>query len=180
MGLEELESRIMEDAEKQIQEITREAEGKIRNIRKEIERDADREAEKILKNGEQEANLTYRRIIADTVIKGKDRIEKRKNSIIDDAFERARKDILESSDREKRKFLESLIERDGDKVPEPQIWVDRKYASLIKEAKAGDIGDFGVVIQSRDGKIRIDNTLTNRINRLKTTLRPEMSSMLFG
>ncbi len=180
MSLEELENRIMEDAKKEIQEIKRDAEKKIRNIREKNEREAEQEAEKILKEGEQEANLTHRRIIADIVIKGKERIEKRKNSIIDDAFERARKNILESSDLEKRKFLENLIERDMDKVPEPQILVDRKYASLIKEAKAADIGDFGVIIQSRDGKVRIDNTLNNRINRLKTTLRPEISSMLFG
>ncbi|MEA1925115.1 MAG: V-type ATP synthase subunit E family protein [Candidatus Altiarchaeota archaeon] len=180
MGLEELESRIMEDAEKQIRKINEEANRKIEDIREEIERDANQEAEKILKKGKQEANLTYRRIIADIIIKGKDRIEKRENSIIDDAFGRVRNAILESSDPEKRKFLGKLIERDRNKVHEPQMMVDVKYANLIEEAKAGDIGDFGVVIQSRDGKMRIDNTLNNRINRLKTTLRPEISSMLFG
>ena len=180
MGLEELESRIAEDAEKQIQEIKQESNKRIKEIQEGIERDANQEAEKILRNGKQEANLTYRRIIADTIIKGKYRIEKRKNSIIDDAFGTARNNILESSDPEKKKFLEKLIEIDRDKVNEPQIMVDPKYANLVKEAKAVDIGDFGVIIQSRDGKMRIDNTLTNKINRLKTTLRAEISSMLFG
>ncbi len=180
MGLEELESRIMEDADKQIQKIEEESNKKIKEIREEIEEDANQEAEKILRKGRQEANLTYRRIIADIIIKGKHRIEKRKNSIIEDAFGRARNNILESSDPEKKKFLEKLIDMDGDEVHEPQIMVDPKYANLVKEAKTVDIGDFGVVIQSSDGKMRIDNTLNNKINRLKTTLRAEISSMLFG
>ncbi len=179
MGLEELENRIKEDGRKQIDEINKEADEKIEKIREGINTEADIKASKILKDGESEAKLIYRRIIADAVIRNKDKVERERNTIIDEVFNKARKKILDMDNKGKKDFLNKLIDNDKDKVPEPEILVDKKYASLVKGAKASNLGDFGVIIQSKDGRVRIDNTLNNRLERLKVTLRPQISSILF-
>jgi len=179
MGLDELESRIKKDAEEKIQVIDKETEEKIAKLRDEINQEAKAESGKILREGEQEAKLAYRRIIADIVIKGKDKIEKEKNTIIDEAFNKTRDSILKSSESDKTRFLNKLVDKDKNKVPNPKVIVDKKYAPLLKNSVAADLGDFGVIIESKDGKVRIDNTLNSKIERLKVTLKPQISSLLF-
>ncbi|MCK4491283.1 MAG: V-type ATP synthase subunit E, partial [Candidatus Altiarchaeales archaeon] len=58
------------------------------------------------------------------------------------------------------------------------VYVDGKYSNLIK-AEIREIGDFGVIIESRDGGIRINNTLTNIIEGLKPDLKPKVAKILF-
>ena len=180
MGLKELENRLRKDAENKINSINKRTEEEIKKIRYDIEREAEINAEKIIRDGKKEAKLTYRRIIADAVIKSREAIEAEKNSIIDDVFERVKNKILkEMSDKERADLLNRIIDNDKDKVPNLEILIDKKYSSLIKGAKASNIGDFGVIIQSKNGTIRIDNTLNNKIKRLKVTLKPQIASILF-
>lgn len=179
MGLEDLEEKIREDGEKQIKEINEEAEEEIQKIKKKINKEAEKEAQKVLDEGKREGELTYRRKIADAVIESKDQIEAEKNKQIEDVFKKAREKILNMDDSEKKEILQGLIQADEDKVRNPEILVDEKYAHLIDGAKAADLEDFGVIIQSEDGQMKIDNTLSSRIERLKTTLKPEIASILF-
>jgi len=179
MGIEEIKKRINEDADKEIAAINLSAKEKIENLTSSIERIADERASKILNAGKDEISLMKKQIIADAKIKAKDEIEKEKSFWIENVFEVAKTKILNLPDDEKAKMLKSLS--NADETDENfNIYVDKKYSHLIKDKphKTTDM-DFGIIMESKDGRIRIDNTLTNKIKTVRQQIVPEIAKILF-
>ena len=105
--------------------------------------------------------------------------ETEKNKLIDQVFDNARMQIMGYSDKEKTAILEALAKQGKKIIKDADILVDKKYSKLLKDAKPKDLGDFGVVVQSKDGKIRIDNTLNNLLKQMETDMRPKIAEVLF-
>ena len=179
MALEDIEKEIRKEGEQKIDEINRETNDIIKSIRDETENRIKKRVEKIKRDGEKEADLTYRRIIADANIRAKEMLENEKNELVERVFEEARKRILNASDKEKANILKKLIDNGKSSIKNPKILVDRKYSSLVKGGISSDIGDFGVILQSEDGVVTVDNTLNSVIERLKVKLKPKIASILF-
>ena len=141
-----------------------------------IERIANDRANKILSEGRDEISLIKKQIIANAKINAKDEIEKEKSFWIENVFEMARKKILTLSDTEKTALLASLS-KGGEGF---NIYVDKKYSPLMKNIahKTTDM-DFGIIMESKDGKIRIDNTLDNRMKMIRQQIIPEIAKILF-
>lgn len=177
MSISEIEKRINEDANIEIARINALAERKIKELNDTIEKTANDRANKILSKGKDEISLMKKQIIADAKIKAKDEIEKEKNFWIENAFEMAKTKIINLSDNEKAEILKSLSKGSENFT----VYVDKKYSHLMKGIphKTTEM-EFGVVMESKDGTMRIDNTLTNRMKILKRQILPEIAKILFG
>jgi len=179
MSIKDIENEIREEGSKRIAKINAVAKDNVKIIEQTIEKYAKSEAEKVRKAEMRKAELMRRQIVADASIKGKHMMETEKNKLIDQVFDNAKMQILGASDKEKTAILENLAKEGKKGIKDADVVVDKKYSQLLKSAKSIDLGDFGVIVQSKNGKIRIDNTLNNCLKQMEIDLRPKIAGVLF-
>jgi V/A-type H+-transporting ATPase subunit E len=180
MSIKDIENEIREEGSKKIAKINAVAQDNVKIIEQTIEKYAKSEAEKVGKSEMRKADLMRRQIIAEANIKAKQMKEGEKNKLIDQVFDNAKMQILGYDNKEKTAILEALAKEGKKSIKSADILVDKKYSKLLKDAKPADLGDFGVIVQSKDGKIRIDNTLNNLLKQMETDLRPKIAEVLFA
>lgn len=179
IGLEKLEAEIKKSVSKEMERIEAETKREIESIRSGFQKSAKEQAERIKKDSEIEKEMIRKRIIADANTGVKEIIGAEKNRIINEVFADARNVILNLHEKEKKGIITTLAEEGKREVKNPTILVDGKYKKLLKDAKTAELGDFGVVIMSKDKTLRIDNTLESRLKQMKKTLKPKIASILF-
>jgi vacuolar-type H+-ATPase subunit E/Vma4 len=177
MGLKELEREVREIGRKEINTISLESGREADRIEKEIEQKAASETRKLEERNRKEMELDRKRILAKASLQIKEQAEKKKDEIIEKAFEEAAGRILQMSSREKAGILKMLADEGKKGLESPTVFVDRKYARLLKGAKAKDIGDFGVRVTS--GHISVDNTLSAKLEELKSGSRHKVAGVLW-
>jgi vacuolar-type H+-ATPase subunit E/Vma4 len=180
IGLKELEAKIRNDSTEEIRRIEAEMKKEIADLENGIKAKADNEVEKVKKEGDGEVSRVKKRIIADANTQVKELLSAEKNRLLDEAFAESVKAILALPDDEKKKILAGLAKEGSLVVKDAKLLVDGKYKSLLPGSEAADIGDFGVVIASKDGSLRIDNTLGSRMKQLKATLKPKLAALMFA
>jgi vacuolar-type H+-ATPase subunit E/Vma4 len=180
IGLNELETKIRNDSDEEIKKIAAETKKEIDIIESDIVAKADNEVEKVKKEGESEVARVKKRILADANTQVKEQISVEKNRLLEEVFDEAAKAIMALSDDEKKKILAGLAKDGSQVVKDPKFIVDAKYKGLLAGSEAADLGDFGVVITSKDGTLKIDNTLGSRMRQLKATLKPKIAALLFA
>ncbi len=179
MGIEKIEIRIRNAGQGEIAEIKKSAEKEIKRIEDEINSDALRAYQQIKEKRKQELFLIPKRIVSGAIMEKKRRIEEKKMGVVDNVFAIAKEKILSMNEDDKKKILKNLAEEGKKQVRKPVVYADKKYADLIN-ANANNIGDFGVVIESEDKTLSIDNTLNNVMKRLEPDLKPRLAKVLFG
>jgi len=178
MSLDKLEQSVRKSARAEIEKIKKQTEVELEAIKNKIKSDAARECEKYKARKEHEIKLLEKRILADARMKAKTKTESEKTKLIDSVFLSVRDKILGLDKKQKTKILQKLAQ-DGKKgVQNPVVYVDSKYRDLIP-AKSRNIGDFGVIIESKDGSVSVDNTLSSVLARMRPALEPKIVQMLF-
>jgi len=182
MGLKEIEEKIMAEAELEKKKIYEEAELEKKKIYEEAEKNANIMAARILEEGRNKILLEEKQIIAKAKISTKAKIDKEKAMWLEKVFEEAKREILNLPDKEKKKILENLCDVEGKENFD--VFVDKKYKNLLKDAQVEDINDFGVILRSKEDKnkerkIKIDNTLSARIKNLKQNMSSKIAEILF-
>lgn len=176
--------RIVEDAKREAEKIIKEAEEKwkkkVEETRRKIIEEAKREAEEIL---------------VDARIKARIRITEEKNRVIEQLLgkveELVDKDVF-NREESLRKLLEEAIKQS--RLNEVVIYVSSRDIKLMQSLKPRiesglkvkiiDIREAnikgGVIVESVDGGIRIDNSYDVRLELVKMKLLPEVSKELFS
>ena len=179
MSLEKIEKKIRESGRTEIDEINKKADTQISRIRDDIDMDAKIAYKKIKEERNRELSLIHQRIISDARMFRKKEIDAKKMEIMDRVFDKAGINILNTNVEEKKRILKRLADYGKKHIENPVLFADKKYANLIN-ASVRDIGDFGVVVESKDGSVRIDNTLTGIMKRIQARLKPDVARILFG
>lgn len=179
MTLENIEKRISDAGRKEIGDINRNADDEIRKIEDEINADALKAYRQVKEKRRQELVLVPRRIVSEAVMENKRSIESKKMEIMKKVFDTAKDRILSMDKEDKKKILKNLADEGKRYVKNPIVYADKEYADLIK-ANVRDINDFGVVVESEDMTLSINNTLTNVIKRLEPNINPRLAKILFG
>jgi len=182
MGYRELELKLRKRSEKEIKSIEDDFADQVSEVEADIGSDASREAKQIIERGRRKAQLQYMKKVGEATRQSKAMIEAAKSSFSDEIIEAARERVLELPDEDKAKLLTSLAKDEGKIGKDARIIIDPEYVNLLSadNVKAGDIGDFGLVIESADGSIRVDNTLATLIETKKVKLKPIIYDVLFG
>lgn len=177
MGMKDIEREIRESGQKEIEEINAEASRQLEELRKGVDSRAASEMKKLGERGRSEMDLERKRILAKANLQIKEQIEKKKDGMIERVFGEAGSNVLEMNDKEKAKIIRMLSDEAKEGLEKPQIFVDRKYAKLLKGAKKADIGDFGVKVTS--GHISVDNTLSSNLKEIKSGTRHKVADVLW-
>jgi len=181
MGLDELKAEIRKSSDLEISQIEKEKEQKLSEIRSEVEEESEKRVKKIIAQGSADADVAYKKIIAQARLESKNRIEQRKSEIMDDVFRDVKDEILKLGDSDKRKILETIIKDSNPGSEDLRILVDRKYSGLLKDAESTDMGgEFGVILEAKDGSFRIDATIDSVLRRIREQYTPEIAGVLFS
>lgn len=179
MSLEKIENRIRDAGRREIEEINRNADREIKRVEGEINADALKAYQQVKEKRKQEVILVPRRIISNAIMEKKNGMEEKKAEIMKKAFDIAKDGILGMNEGDKKRIMKNLADEGKRQVRNPIIYADKKYADLVN-ANVKNINDFGVVVESEDRTLSIDNTLNNVIKRLEPNLKPKIVKILFG
>lgn len=177
MGLEQILKKIKSESEAEKEKIRNEIESERKKILNDASEKAKIIASRILEKGRAEINLEKSKIIANAKISAKDKIDKVKAMWVENAFEEAKREILSLPDNKKSEILKKLC--DIEDKENFDVYVDEKYKNLINNAKVENIGDFGVILRSKDGIIKINNSLNEKIRSLKQNMSSKVAEILF-
>jgi len=190
MGFEELAKKIKGAGDKEIAGLKKETEKEVDTILKNFEDAAKQICDEIIRRGELDCDLLHRQMISKAKVEAKGLEAEKKSDILDGVFVAAKKSIQAASKDKQSKILMKLV-KDGVKVGDDvTINLDAKNTTLLNKKELGklfkktkvvaeDIG-FGVIIESADKKVQVDNTLDNVMEGLKRDLRPKVNKVLFG
>lgn len=201
-----LVSKILKDSDEQTKIIIDEAKFSSAGLReeriKEIKEKAETNCEKVLKTAKLEADNIIRRETVNVKIKTRWKILSRKRNFIDEAFKKAEQQFESNTKQETYgKMLNSLITEAAMAAGGGNLEIflnesDAKRKLPIKELSKTVISELGtdvniliskkkidvvggVLVQTADGKTKIDNTLEAILERSRKDLEPKISEILF-
>jgi vacuolar-type H+-ATPase subunit E/Vma4 len=178
-SLDKIEKKIKENAEKEIEAINKETDRKITEIDREISLDAEKAFVEARKGRAMEVQLAPRRVLSDAQLERKKRVNAKKTELVDAVFEEAKTRIMKMSKKDRAKIMKTLADNGSKNIKDSVFYVDKQYLDLLEGAKTEDIGDFGVIVKSKDGSTSVDNTLGSIMASFKTNHKPEIVKILF-
>ncbi len=179
MGLKEIEREIKANGKREVNKIEKENKETIKEIKREIAAAAKKEYEKEKLQRSKELSAIPKKIISDAKMFKRREINAKRVQLLEKVFIKAQEKIVKLDDKKKKEILENLIAQ-AEGIKNPLIQVDKKYAHLLKGVKKTEMNDFGVIIEDREGVLRIDNTLASVTERIRTKVEPEVAKILFG
>jgi len=189
-GIDRIIERIKRESEAKVKEILDSANTEAENIRKRNEKETKKMVEKIEQEYEKGAVVIRNTIISGAKIESKRIQLYAREDIINECFRRSEKKLANMEGKEYEKFLNRSIKEGVDTIgknavagsAEKDSGIVKKIASVLNIAvdEKGLATAGGVVIKSKDGKIRVDNTFEGIISRNKDVLRKDVAEILFG
>ncbi|MBU4255760.1 MAG: V-type ATP synthase subunit E [Candidatus Thermoplasmatota archaeon] len=189
-GVDKIIERIKKESDAKVKEIMDNANNEAENIRKRNEKDTGKMIEKIRQAYENDAETVKNTILSGAKIESK-RIQLQvREDIINECFIRAEKNLANMDGGVYEKFLDRIIREGVDVVGENTVMrcAEKDITVVKKIASSLNVGidkNFlnttrGVIIESKDGKIRVDNTFDGILSRNKESVRKEVAEILFG
>ncbi|HUS04174.1 MAG TPA: V-type ATP synthase subunit E [Dehalococcoidia bacterium] len=181
-------TKVRAEAQNIIEEAEERARKEIERAKKQRKIKLEEQKRKMLEEAEEEAA----RISAQAAIKARQELLSAKTDIINEIINRVRNELSGSSSN--KKHLLNLIKEatDGLGTDKVRIYVAAKDIGIVKNFLEGERklsgkimeikeGGFlgGVIAESIDGKLRIDNTYETRLEMLLPKLLPEINKKLF-
>jgi vacuolar-type H+-ATPase subunit E/Vma4 len=178
-NLDKIEKKIRSTGDKEIEALEKEADSKIAETRTEIKEDAQKAYDAVIEERRKELDFIPRRMLSDARMERKKEIDSTRANMVENAFEGAKSGILALNKKDKAKIMKMLADNGSQQIKDPVICADKQYADLLEGAEQEDLGDFGVIVRSKDGTISVDNTLNTIIKRFDLSLKPAIVKVLF-
>lgn len=180
MVLEEIQKRILSCAERRKAEIIQKAEQQRSEKMNDAKQEIAREEARLLAKGKQEAERERHRLISEANLGAKRNLLMAKDELMDTVLERAEAK-LEAYTKQAGygKTLGKLAkECEGELGKGATLYARKQDLKAVRGAKEKEMGP-GVIGESKDGGLYLDNTFEMRMNRNKDTIRKELGSVLF-
>lgn len=189
----------MEDVRKEAEAIIREAEKEAKDTLLSAKEEANKQYATIMNDAKIKAEVERRKIESVTEVETRNRLLQRKEQLVNAAFDKALRQLTAFTKTEEYySFLLDLIEETAAQLDSKKILLylnatDKKRLTQkdlknlskklgiqleISESTEDCIG--GCKLQTPDEKILYDNTIENRLQQLKPSLRVEIAKELFG
>lgn len=183
MGYKELEKKLRIRGDKELDRINVKYDSEIEAVKTENKSQAKTAGSKLKKELGSENKLRYLKTIGQHKSSLESQLNHRKRELCDMILDVAKEEIVGSTEEDKARFLKGLV-KDRQHLPEDsKVMVDKRYAGLVKgveNVEAVDLGDFGLLIESSDGMVKVDNTLETLFQTKDMLLRPKIMDALFG
>lgn len=176
MGLEEIKTDILEEAEKKSDEIVKEAKQEKKEIINEAEEEAEEIKQEMEEELEEEEEAYRQKELSNARMKAKQEKMKAKQEKLEDVFDEFEDHLRNLSDEEKQKFAESCLARvefDVAKVKGSEEFED----AVDTEFEEADIN--GIIVVSEDGNRKQEFTFDKILKQYKEKYRKEVADILF-
>ncbi len=197
-GLSSIAREILEDAVREAESLVVNAESEAKSLLEDAEKEAEKRYISILEAGDENMQNVGKKKLTMFEIETKTMLLKAEDEIIDGVFEKTLNRLREYAlTNEYRSCLRGLIGDACNKMGSKKVvirtnqndlsWLSANileeisndiHVTLVKSDKSIEIVG-GVLAQSADGKIIVDNSFENRLDSLKTLLRVKIANMLF-
>ncbi|BAA31105.1 V-type ATP synthase subunit E [Pyrococcus horikoshii] len=196
-GAELIIQEINKEAERKIEYILNEARQQAEKIKEEARRNAEAKAEWIIRRAKTQAELEKQRIIANARLEVRRKRLAIQEEIISSVLEEVKRRLETMSEDEYFESVKALLKEAIKELNEKKVRVMSNektlglIASRIEEIKS-ELGDVsielgetvdtmgGVIVETEDGRIRIDNTFEARMERFEGEIRSTIAKVLFG
>jgi vacuolar-type H+-ATPase subunit E/Vma4 len=185
MSSNNLIKRIEEESAKEIKQIQLQAKKEADKILKEAQKRAQLKADYIVEKGKNQSENTQKILISKTHQDVNRKLMNAKEAIIDDCFQKAHKKLATLNASNYRKISTTLLTQGSQRIQNAESVIisrpeDEDIAKKhgLKVTNTGHtIG--GMIIQSKNGKLTIDNTFEGILQRKKHEIRTEVGKILF-
>jgi V/A-type H+/Na+-transporting ATPase subunit E len=186
MSAETIVNKIKSDAEQKGVEIKKEAEKQAQTIKEEATNNAKKHADEILEKGKEQAENKKKIMISQAHQNAKRNEMNAKEEIIESCFTNAIERLAKMDDVSYNKLVKQLIEH-GKKQISGSCTVrvsserDKKISEKLGIPVTGKTdATGGIILQSKDGTITIDNTFEGILKREKQEIRVKVGKLLFN
>ncbi|MEF8878970.1 MAG: V-type ATP synthase subunit E family protein [Candidatus Thermoplasmatota archaeon] len=186
MSAEKIIEKIKKDSQRKTQEIINDAEQQAEEIKQKAKDEAKKQAEQIISNGEKKSKNIERINESKANQENKKKILDAKEEIINQCFQKAKEKLADLTEEEYKKIVKSYIENGKKQLDDnAKAWISRDVDKKIVEQedievekKIDAIG--GIILKSADGKLTLDYTFENILQRDKDRLRVKIGKKLFS
>ncbi|ASJ05646.1 V-type ATP synthase subunit E [Thermococcus barossii] len=201
-GAELIIQEINREAEQKIQYILSEAQKEAERIKEEARKRAEARAEWILRKAQTQAETEKQRIIANARLEVRKKRLEVQEGLIQEVITALRERLAELPEEEYFPMLIDLTVKALEELGAESVVVRSNLKTLkLLESKLGEfrktvaarigrdveisLGEpistiGGVLVETPDGAVRVDNTFEARIDRFESELRAEIAKALFG
>ena len=187
MALEDILSKIKEEADREIEQILSKAREERDKRLKEAEREINREKEQKIKRAKRDLENRKKAEIAKIRQEARKEVMQLKEKMIKECFDRALEKLKNLNGKDYERIVESLMrsiikEIGKDCIIIPSRDEDAKMAKKlglkVENRKIRSAGGF--IARSKDGRITIDNRFESILKRKEREIRAKVGSILFG
>ena len=185
MSSNNLIKRIEEESAQEIKKIQHQAKQEADKILKEAQKRAQLKADNIYEKGTQQSDNAKRILISKAHQDVNRQLMNAKEAIIDDCFKQAHKKLADINTTHYRKIVTHLLKQGSQRIQNPgSVTISRKEDNDIAKKHGLTVAGTGhtiggMIIQSKDGKLTIDNTFEGILQRKKHEIRTEVGKILF-
>ncbi|GAB6100906.1 V-type ATP synthase subunit E [Thermococcus atlanticus] len=201
-GAQLIIEEINREAEQKINYILNQAKEEAEKIRAEAERRARARAEWILRKAQTQAEIEKQRIIAGAKLEVRKKKLALQEELIGEVLKALREKLMELPEEEYYRMLVDLTVQGIREINEDRVFISSNKATLeliernfedfaarVREKFGRDVeitlGEEvdtigGVLIESPERTVRVDNRFEARMERLRSELRAEIAGVLFG
>ncbi|MFB6292349.1 MAG: V-type ATP synthase subunit E [Candidatus Nanohaloarchaea archaeon] len=180
MGLEQVKSDILEEAEEKADQIVKEA----KQEKKEILADAEKEAEKIEQKTEEEIenrkDSLRRKALSNARMKAREEKLKAKQEKLDEAFSTFRQELADLDEDQRSSYVEHCLDQVGFEVG--KVIGGSGFEDAVDDQgydfEEGDLE--GIIVVSEDGERRQDFSFDKIVEQYREDHRQEVAEQLFG
>jgi vacuolar-type H+-ATPase subunit E/Vma4 len=185
MSSKNLIKRIQEESAQEIKQIQQQAKKEAHKIIKEAQAAAKLKADHLLKQGKQRGDNAQKILISKAHQDFNRTLMNAKEAIIESCFQQAHTKLAELKPTEYRDIATVLLKQGTQRIQNPGSVIisrneDKDIAKKLGLTVAGTQQTIGgMIIQSKDGKLTIDNTFEGILQRKKHEIRTEVGKILF-
>ncbi len=201
-GAQLIIEEINREAEQKINYILNQAKEEAEKIRAEAERRARARAEWIFRKAQTQAEIEKQRIVASAKLEVRKKKLALQEELIGEVLKALREKLMELPEEEYYRMLVDLTVQGIREINEDRVFISSNKATLeliernfedfaarVREKLGRDVeitlGEEvdtigGVLIESPERTVRVDNRFEARIERLRSELRAEIAGVLFG
>lgn len=182
MSLSKLSENILAVAEADAEKIRLEASREACEIKKRYAAIGKGEAEAILSAAERKAELLLREVAGSARVNTRIDILEKKKMLLDGFFNEVAEKVYSLPDDSKKRLIVRLC-LDAEKIPgKPVVYTHKETVKLVPNkytVKTSSFKDFGVVIESQDGSMRIDNRLPKVLEKTRENFEHKLVKILW-
>lgn len=177
MGLQDVKSDIIQEAESKAEEIEEEAEQEKQEILEKAEQEAEEVKKEYEKELEDEKSSYKRKKLSNARMKARQQKLEAKQEYLDRIFENFREELEDLDEEDKQDYLENCVEETSFKVGKVVGSSEfEKFSDAEFEQKDLD----GFILVSENGERRRDYTFDRVVETFRDKYRKEVAEKLFG